>query len=222
MAYAELAGLPAVTGLWAVIGAMTVYALLGSSRQLSVGPESTTALMTATALAPLANGDPAALRRARRRSRPHRRRDRARRLHRPARLPGRPAVEAGPGRLPRRRGGDHDRRPARASSPASTIDEDNPLKAIWHFLTHLGEIHNATLVMSICVLIFLFVGSWLLSACADAARCDCCWQRSSSRSSTSGPRGSRSWAPSHRACRHRASRASTGLTSNRCSCRRSA
>ena len=47
MAYAELAGLPAVTGLWAVIGAMTVYALIGSSPQLSVGPESTTALMTA-------------------------------------------------------------------------------------------------------------------------------------------------------------------------------
>ena len=59
MAYAELAGLPAVAGLWAVIGAMTVYALLGSSRQLSVGPESTTALMTATALAPLADGDAA-------------------------------------------------------------------------------------------------------------------------------------------------------------------
>ena len=32
--------------------------VLGSSRQLSVGPESTTALMTATALAPLAAGDP--------------------------------------------------------------------------------------------------------------------------------------------------------------------
>jgi high affinity sulfate transporter 1 len=34
------------------------YAVLGSSRQLSVGPESTTALMTATALAPLAASDP--------------------------------------------------------------------------------------------------------------------------------------------------------------------
>ncbi len=50
MAYAELAGLPAVTGLWAAIGALVVYAVLGSSRQLSVGPESTTALMTAAAL----------------------------------------------------------------------------------------------------------------------------------------------------------------------------
>ena len=36
-----------------------VYALLGSSRQLSMGPESTTALMTAVAVTPLAAGDPA-------------------------------------------------------------------------------------------------------------------------------------------------------------------
>ncbi|MEU0539759.1 SulP family inorganic anion transporter [Nocardia sp. NPDC005978] len=58
MAYATLAGLPAVAGLWAVLGPLTVYVLLGTSRRLSVGPESTTALMTAVALAPLAAGDP--------------------------------------------------------------------------------------------------------------------------------------------------------------------
>ena len=50
MAYAELAGLPAAAGLWASVGALLVYAGLGSSPQLSVGPESTTALMTAAAL----------------------------------------------------------------------------------------------------------------------------------------------------------------------------
>ena len=38
MAYAELAGLPAVAGLWASVGALAGYALLGSSRRLSVGP----------------------------------------------------------------------------------------------------------------------------------------------------------------------------------------
>ncbi|MBB5788826.1 SulP family inorganic anion transporter [Jiangella mangrovi] len=54
MAYAELAGVPAQTGLWAVVGALTLYAFLGSSRLLSVGPESTTALMTAAALATVA------------------------------------------------------------------------------------------------------------------------------------------------------------------------
>ncbi len=58
MAYATVAGLPPVVGLWAALVPLAVYALLGSSRQLSVGPESTTALMTATALAPLAVGDP--------------------------------------------------------------------------------------------------------------------------------------------------------------------
>jgi SulP family sulfate permease len=58
MAYAEVAGLPPVTGLWAILGPLAVYALLGSSRQLSVGPESTTALMTAVVLLPLAAGDP--------------------------------------------------------------------------------------------------------------------------------------------------------------------
>jgi high affinity sulfate transporter 1 len=59
MAYAELAGLPAVVGLYAILVPLVLYALLGSSRQLSVGPESTTALLTAAAIGPLAAGDPA-------------------------------------------------------------------------------------------------------------------------------------------------------------------
>lgn len=58
MAYAELAGLPAVVGLYAILVPLVLYALLGSSRQLSVGPESTTALLTAAAIGPLAAGDP--------------------------------------------------------------------------------------------------------------------------------------------------------------------
>jgi SulP family sulfate permease len=53
MAYAEIVGLPAVTGLWATLAPLAVYALLGSSRQLSMGPESTTALMTAAGIAAL-------------------------------------------------------------------------------------------------------------------------------------------------------------------------
>ena len=59
MAYATVAGLPPVAGLWAAIAPLAVYALLGSSRQLSAGPESTTALMTAVVLAPIVAGDPA-------------------------------------------------------------------------------------------------------------------------------------------------------------------
>jgi high affinity sulfate transporter 1 len=58
MAYAGVAGLPPVAGLWAIVPALLLYAVFGSSRQLSVGPESTTALMTALIIAPLAAGDP--------------------------------------------------------------------------------------------------------------------------------------------------------------------
>src|SRR6516162_5068573 len=59
MAYAAIAGLHPVAGLWAALPALVVYAMLGSSPSLSMGPEATTALMTAVAIGPLAAGDPA-------------------------------------------------------------------------------------------------------------------------------------------------------------------
>jgi sulfate permease, SulP family len=59
MAYAGVAGVPPVAGLWAAAAALVAYAVWGSSRRLSVGPESTTALLTAAAVGPLAAGDPA-------------------------------------------------------------------------------------------------------------------------------------------------------------------
>jgi sulfate permease, SulP family len=161
MAYAELAGLPAVTGLWSVIGAMTVYALIGSSPQLSVGPESTTALMTATAIGTVAASDP------------ERHAELAivlafvvaamalvaffARLGFLADLLSKPvligylagvAVIMVAGQLDKFSG--------------IEIDEDNPLRAIGHFLTHLDEIHTTTLLLSSCVLVFLIVGSWLM------------------------------------------------------------
>lgn len=58
MAYSALAGLAPQNGLWIIVVTMTVYALIGTSRVLSVGPESTTALLTAATIAPLALGDP--------------------------------------------------------------------------------------------------------------------------------------------------------------------
>ncbi|MEI8080842.1 MAG: SulP family inorganic anion transporter [Actinomycetes bacterium] len=58
MAYATIAGLPPVVGLWTIIPCLAIYAVFGSSRQMSIGPESTTALMTAAVVAPLAAGDP--------------------------------------------------------------------------------------------------------------------------------------------------------------------
>jgi sulfate permease, SulP family len=57
MAYGELVGVPPVVGLWTMLPAMFMYALFGSSHQLSVGPESTTAVMTAAAIAPLLLAD---------------------------------------------------------------------------------------------------------------------------------------------------------------------
>ncbi len=58
LAYADLAGVPATSGLWVAVVAMVVYALLGTSRLLSVGPDSATAIMVAAAVGPLAGGDP--------------------------------------------------------------------------------------------------------------------------------------------------------------------
>ena len=54
LGYASLAGLPTVIGLYAALGAMLLYWLWGSSRELNVGPESTVAIMVATILAPMA------------------------------------------------------------------------------------------------------------------------------------------------------------------------
>ncbi|MBW0148379.1 SulP family inorganic anion transporter [Marinobacter arenosus] len=54
LAYALLAGLPAQVGLYASILPLIVYAVFGTSRTLSVGPVAVASLMTAAALAPLA------------------------------------------------------------------------------------------------------------------------------------------------------------------------
>ncbi len=54
LAYGELAGLSPVTGLYAALLPLLLYPLFASSRRLMVGPESGLAILTATALAPLA------------------------------------------------------------------------------------------------------------------------------------------------------------------------
>jgi SulP family sulfate permease len=59
MAYALIAGLPPVYGLYAAVVPMAVYALLGTSRHMSVGPAAMAALLVASGVAPLAGGDPA-------------------------------------------------------------------------------------------------------------------------------------------------------------------
>ncbi len=60
MAYAELAGLPAVTGLYTSILCLLGYAIFGPSRILVLGPDSALGPMIAATILPLAgaNGDP--------------------------------------------------------------------------------------------------------------------------------------------------------------------
>ncbi|MCW3150365.1 sulfate permease [Stutzerimonas stutzeri] len=53
LAYAMLAGLPPVTGLYASILPLLAYTLFGTSRTLAVGPVAVVSLMTAAALGPL-------------------------------------------------------------------------------------------------------------------------------------------------------------------------
>jgi SulP family sulfate permease len=54
LAYAMLAGLPPVVGLYASILPLVAYAVFGTSRTLAVGPVAVVSLMTAAALAPIA------------------------------------------------------------------------------------------------------------------------------------------------------------------------
>lgn len=60
MAYAELAGLPAVTGLYTSIMCLIGYAVFGPSKVLVLGPDSSLGPMIAATILPLAgaNGDP--------------------------------------------------------------------------------------------------------------------------------------------------------------------
>ena len=59
MAYAELAGLPAITGLYTTVVCLFAYAALGPSPYLVLGPDSSLGPMIAAVILPLAAGDEA-------------------------------------------------------------------------------------------------------------------------------------------------------------------
>jgi high affinity sulfate transporter 1 len=59
MAYAQASGLPAVTGLYATIVPLLVYALVGPSRVMVMGPDSALAPLILAAIVPLAADGPA-------------------------------------------------------------------------------------------------------------------------------------------------------------------
>ena len=161
MAYAELAGLPAVVGLWATVGPLLVYAVVGSSRQLSVGPESTTALMTAAAIGPIAAGDP----------------DRyaalaaalclvvgvfcvlgwAGRLGFLADLLSKPVLIGYIAGIAGIMVGSQ-----LGKVTGIDVDADSFVGEVWFVATHLDEVHEPTLALAAAVLGVLFIGSHLL------------------------------------------------------------
>lgn len=57
IAYSQLAGVPAVYGLYASLLPLVAYALLGSSRQLIIAPDAATCAIVAAVVAPLAGVD---------------------------------------------------------------------------------------------------------------------------------------------------------------------
>ena len=58
MGYAEAAGLPPITGLHATIVGLLAYALVGPTKTLILGPDSSLAPVIAVAVLPLSGGDP--------------------------------------------------------------------------------------------------------------------------------------------------------------------
>lgn len=58
IAYAQLTGVSAIVGLYSCVLPMVVYALMGTSRQLIVGPDAATCAVIAAVVTPLAAGDP--------------------------------------------------------------------------------------------------------------------------------------------------------------------
>jgi len=59
MGYAEAAGLPAITGLYATVGPLIAYFVVGPSRILVMGPDSALIAPMAATIIPLAGGDAA-------------------------------------------------------------------------------------------------------------------------------------------------------------------
>ena len=57
MAYAELTGLPAITGIYTTIAALVAYSIFGPNRRLVLGPDSSLAPVIAVIVLPLAAGD---------------------------------------------------------------------------------------------------------------------------------------------------------------------
>src|SRR6516165_5741372 len=57
IAYADLAKCPPISGLYAALGGMVVFALFTSSRHVIAGPDAAIAILVGAAVGPLSGGD---------------------------------------------------------------------------------------------------------------------------------------------------------------------
>lgn len=157
IAYAQLAGVAPVVGLYTAIGALVGYTIFGISRRLMIGPESSSALLVATVVAPIAAGGS------------------------PARfvilaallalLVGVTALVAGLARFGFL--ADFVSKPILIGYIAGVsltmiagqlgklfginIESENFFQMMWELLTHLGQTHVLTLVTGLVLLVFLLV-----------------------------------------------------------------
>src|SRR5262245_29334130 len=58
IAYADLAKCPPISGLYAALGGMVVFAFFTGSRHVIVGPDAAVAILVGAAVGPLAGADP--------------------------------------------------------------------------------------------------------------------------------------------------------------------
>jgi len=108
MAYAELAGLPPITGLYTSILCLAGYAVFGPSKVLVLGPDSSLGPMIAACIIPLVAANGSRSRgRVRLRARPDGRGDHRAGRGFQARVRRGPAVQTHPDRLHERPGIDH-------------------------------------------------------------------------------------------------------------------
>ena len=112
MGYAQAAGLPAIAGLYATIGALVGYFLVGPSQDPRLRPGLGTPSAVRGGHRPARGGRPCARDRPRRRDHDHGRTPLHRRGRGPARFPHRSALRAYPDRVHERHRRDHPGRPA--------------------------------------------------------------------------------------------------------------
>ena len=147
LAYASIAGVSPVVGLYAAPGALILYAALGSSRQLVTGPMAATAALSAATVAelvPLGSDRFAAMTAG---ACDHDRAGRPDRRRAAAWLPRELHLRAGAEGLHRRpRADDPDRAGAEAAR-ASSKGTGDFFQQLWHVLAHLGDTQGAILLV---------------------------------------------------------------------------